>query len=77
MISKNNIGGFQMAENFRKAKIQKYYDSLKIHENAVKEKVAAGSITNEVTQAHYEGFLMALDMVTKALKHEFDLDKEE
>ncbi len=65
-----------MAENFRKAKIQKYYDSLKVHESAVKEKLDDGSISNEVTQAHYEGFLMAMDMVVKALEHEFDLDSD-
>ena len=65
-----------MAENFRKSKIQKYYDSLKVHSDTVKEKLDSGSIASEVTQAHYEGFLMAMDMVAKGLEHEFDLDSD-
>lgn len=65
-----------MAENFRKSKIQKYYDSLKVHSDAVKERQEGDSSANEVIHAHREGFLMAMDMVMKGLEHEFDLESD-
>lgn len=61
-----------MAENFRKAKIQKYYDSLKVRADGVKERLEKG-VSSEIVSSHHEGFLLAIEMIMSELEVKFDL----
>ncbi len=68
-----------MAENFRKAKIQKYYTSLRIRKSITKAQLENGgplsidSPYDERMVAHQKGYLHALELILAELENEFDL----
>jgi hypothetical protein len=68
-----------MANNFRKAKIQKYYTSLRIRKVVAQQQLENGGILtvdakfDEIMTARQKGYLEAIELILQELEHEFDL----
>lgn len=68
-----------MAETFRKAKIEKYYTSLRIRKSVAKSQLENGgpltveSPWNDKMIARQQGYIEAIDLILKELENEFDL----
>lgn len=68
-----------MAENFRKAKIQKYYTSLRIRKSVAKSQLENGGLLSvdhawdDEMLARQKGYIEALELILQELEHEFDL----
>lgn len=74
-----------MAENFRKAKIQKYYTSLRIRKSVAKQQLENGGLLtvenafDEQMLARQKGYIEAIELIMEELENEFELynpDKE-
>ncbi len=68
-----------MAETFRKAKIEKYFTSLRIRKTVTKTQLKnGGTLTvdnkfDEMMMARQKGYIEALELIIEELEHEFDL----
>lgn len=68
-----------MANNFRRAKIQKYYNSLRIRKVVAKQQLEnGGTLTvdakfDEIMTARQKGYLEAIELILQELENEFDL----
>jgi hypothetical protein len=68
-----------MAETFRKAKIEKYFTSLRIRKSVAKSQLEnGGTLTvdkkfDDMMTARQKGYIEALDLIIKELENEFDL----
>lgn len=68
-----------MANNFRKAKIQKYYTSLRIRKVVTQQQLENGGLLtvdakfDEIMTARQKGYLEAIELILQELEHEFDL----
>jgi|GEM_PF-4471198 len=68
-----------MAETFRKAKIEKYFTSLRIRKSVLKSQLKnGGALTadvnyDELMRAHKRGEIEALELIIQELEQGFDL----
>lgn len=79
MVLSYKRGAYTMAETFRKAKIEKYFTSLRIRKSVLKSQLnSGGALTadvkyDELMRAHKRGEIEALELIIQELEQEFDL----